>query len=212
MCVDGTCQCLSGMLCAGACVDTENDMAHCGTCDNPCSSDGACVDGTCETPMCTPDTQTRNGRITYYQLATPMVGCHWPTNTLPQYYGAMNEFDWNTAGVCGACVEITNSQNNSKVVVQIVDQCPYVGNEQWCTQGSHHIDLNQAAYSALGANNNPSVTWKFVPCSPMGDIKYYFDENAQEFYLAVSPLNYKNPLAKMEVKKGGVFTRQKETP
>lgn len=205
MCVDGACQCMTGMLCGTTCVETQDDKAHCGRCDNPCASDGACVDGTCVNPMCAPDTQTRNGRITYYQLATPMVGCHWPTNTLPQYYGAMNEFDWNTAGVCGACVEITNSQNNNKVVVQIVDQCPYEGNEQWCTQGSHHIDLNQAAYSALGANNNPSVTWKFVPCNSMGNIKYYFDEGSQQYYLAVSPLNYKNPLKKVEVKKSGAF-------
>jgi expansin len=204
-CVDGACQCISGMLCEGTCVDTENDNSHCGMCNNPCASDGACVDGGCVTPMCNPDTQTRNGHITYYQLATPMVGCHWPTNTLPQHYGAMNEYDWNTAGVCGACVEITNTQNNSKLVVQIVDQCPYQGNEQWCFQGSHHIDLNQAAYSALGASNNPSVNWKFVPCSPMGNIKYYFDESSQQYYLAVSPMNYKNPLAKMEVMKGGAF-------
>jgi expansin (peptidoglycan-binding protein) len=205
-CVDGACQCMTGTLCDGACFDTQNDPMRCGTCETTCASDGACVDGSCVTPMCTPDTEMRSGRITYYQLATPMVGCHWPTSTLPQHYGAMNEFDWNGAGVCGACVEITNTQNNSKITVQIVDQCPRQGNEQWCYEGSHHIDLNQAAYSALGANNNPSVNWKYVPCSPMGNIKYYFDEGSQQYYLAVSPLNYKNPLAKVEVKKGGVFT------
>ena len=204
-CVDGACQCDTGLLCGGACVDQTSDKSHCGTCENACASDGSCVDGQCVNPMCNPDMQSRNGHITVYNLATPMVGCHWPTSTLPQYYGAMNEFDWNTAGVCGACVEITNSQNQRKLTVQIVDQCPKQGNEQWCFEGSHHIDLNGSAYSALGANNNPAISWKYVACEPQGNIKYYFDEGSQQYYLAVSPLNYKNPLAKVEVKKGGTY-------
>ena len=118
----------------------------------------------------------------------------------------MNEFDWNNSGVCGACVEITNSQNQNKLVVQITDECPYKGNEQWCTQGSHHIDLNGAAYSALGANNNPAITWKYVPCTSTGNLKYYFDKASQQYYLAVTPMNAKNLVAKMEVQVKGVYT------
>jgi expansin len=198
-CSNGTCQCMTGMLCGTTCVDVEGDINHCGGCDKPCDATGSCVSGACVVPNCTQDTQTRNGRITYYSLATPMVACHYPTSSLPQHYGAMNEFDWNNAGVCGACVEITNG--GSKLVVQIVDQCPYVGNEQWCKEGSHHIDLNPAAYQALGANNNPAVTWKYVPCNVSNNLKYYFDEASQKYYLAVTPMNHKNPMAKMEVKK-----------
>jgi len=147
----------------------------------------------------------RSGHITTYNLATSMVACHYPTSTLPQYYGAMNEFDWNSSGVCGACVEITNSQNQNKLVVQITDECPLKGNEQWCTQGSHHIDLNGAAYSALGANNNPAITWKYVPCTSTGNLKYYFDKASQQYYLAVTPMNAKNPVAKMEVQVKGTY-------
>jgi expansin len=203
-CSGGSCKCTTGMLCSAACVDTQNDANNCGGCGTKCASDGACVSGACVNPMCNPDTQTRNGHVTHYTLATPMVACHWPTDKLPQYYGAMNEYDWNTAGVCGACVEITNG--GSKLVVQIVDQCPYKGNEQWCFQGSHHIDLNNAANGALNASGNPAVSWKFVSCTPMGNIQYYFDKAVQQYYLAVSPLNYRNPIAKMEVKKADAFT------
>jgi expansin len=155
-------------------------------------------------PMCDPDTQTRNGHITNYSLATSMVACHYPTSSLPQYYGAMNEYDWNNAGVCGACVEITNGGN--KLTVQIVDECPYKGNEMWCYQGSHHVDLNVAAYNALGANNNPAITWKYVSCTPSGNIKYYFDSASQQYYLAVTPMNIKNLVAKMEVQTAGAYT------
>ncbi len=204
-CMNGACTCAMGMACADGCYDTKNDQNHCGGCDTKCSADGACVDGTCVNPTCNVDTEQRAGHITTYNLATSMVACHYPTSTLPQYYGAMNEYDWNNSGVCGACVEITNTQNQKKLVVQITDECPYKGNEQWCKQGSHHIDLNGAAYGALGANNNPAVNWKYVPCTSTGNLKYYFDKAVQQYYLAVTPMNAKNPVAKMEVQVMGEF-------
>jgi expansin (peptidoglycan-binding protein) len=203
-CSNGTCMCMTGMLCGTSCVDVQSDGNNCGACGTKCDATGACVDGKCVNPMCNVDTQTRNGHVTHYTLATSMVACHYPTSSLPQYYGAMNEYDWNTAGVCGACVEITNGGN--KLTLQITDECPYKGNEQWCFQGSHHIDLNDAAYGALGANNNPAVTWKYVSCNTSGNLKYYFDAASQQYYLAVTPMNHKNPVAKMEVKKGTAFT------
>jgi expansin (peptidoglycan-binding protein) len=205
-CNNGSCMCMTGMACSDGCFDTQNDQNHCGNCTTKCAADGACVSGACVNPTCNRDTMQRSGHITTYNLATSMVACHYPTSTLPQYYGAMNEFDWNSSGVCGACVEITNSQNQNKLVVQITDECPLKGNEQWCTQGSHHIDLNGAAYSALGANNNPAITWKYVPCTSTGNLKYYFDKASQQYYLAVTPMNAKNPVAKMEVQKAGVYT------
>lgn len=203
-CSNGTCMCMTGTLCSSACVDTTSDNNNCGACGTKCDTNGACVDGKCVNPTCNPDTMTRSGHVTHYSLATSMVACHYPTSSLPQYYGAMNEYDWNNAGVCGACVEVTNG--GSKLTLQIVDECPYKGNEMWCYQGSHHIDLNPAASNALNANSNPAVTWKFVPCNPKGNINYYFDSASQQYYLAVTPMNYENLVAKMEVKKGGAFT------
>jgi expansin (peptidoglycan-binding protein) len=198
-CSNGSCMCMTGMLCSDGCFDTQNDLNHCGGCTTKCAADGACVSGKCVNPTCNPDTQERSGHITTYNLATPLVACHYPTSTLPQYYGAMNEYDWNNSGVCGACVEITNSANGKKLTVQITDECPYKGNEQWCFQGSHHIDLNGAAYNSLGANNNPATTWKYVACSTTGNLKYNFDKASQQYYLAVTPMNARNLVAKMEV-------------
>jgi len=200
-CSNGTCMCTTGMACSDGCYDFQNDQNHCGSCTNKCAADGACVSGACVNPTCKPDTEVRNGHVTHYSLATSMVACHYPTSSLPQYYGAMNEYDWNNAGVCGACVEITNG--GKKLVVEITDQCPYKGNEQWCKPGSHHIDLNNAANSALGADSNPAVTWKYVACTSTGNIKYYFDKAVQQYYLAVTPMNTKNPVAKMEVQAKG---------
>ena len=210
MCSNGTCMCKSGMLCGTSCVDTQSDQNNCGSCGTKCSADGACVDGACVNPMCKPDTMTYNGHVTHYSLATGMVACHYPTNTLPQYYGAMNQYDWNDSGVCGACVEITNG--GKKLVVQITDECPDVApNTQWCFKGSHHIDLNNAANDALGASSNPAVTWKYVACTPTGNIKYYFDKGTKQYYLAVTPMNARNVVAKMDVQVMGKWTALKHT-
>jgi len=209
-CSNGTCMCKSGMACTDGCFDFQNDLNHCGNCTTKCAADGACVSGACVNPMCKADTQVYNGHVTHYTLATGMVACHYPTNTLPQYYGAMNQYDWADSGVCGACVEITNG--GKKLVVQITDECPDVApNSQWCFKGSHHIDLNNAANDNLGAGNNPAVTWKYVPCTPTGNIKYYFDKATKQYYLAVTPMNAKNVVAKMEAQVAGAWTTLKKT-
>lgn len=212
MCSNGTCMCkYAGMsACTDGCFDFPNDQNHCGNCTTKCAADAACVDGACLSPTCKADTTTYNGHVTHYSLATGMVACHYPTNTLPQYYGAMNQYDWNDSGVCGACVEIT--ANGKKLVVQITDECPDVApNTQWCFKGSHHIDLNNAANDALSASSNPAVTWKYVACTPTGNIKYYFDKGTKQYYLAVTPMNAKNLVAKMDVQVMGKWTALKHT-
>jgi expansin (peptidoglycan-binding protein) len=132
--------------------------------------------------------------MTFYDLGGSTPACHFPPNGLPQYYGAMNEQDYAASAVCGACVEIRNTENNSTLTVQIVDECPCEEpNLEWCcnAQANHHIDVNQASYSALGANNNPPISWRYVPCSTSGNIRYYFDPAAKEGYLAVTIMNHR---------------------
>jgi expansin len=210
-CSNGTCMCTTGMACSDGCFNTQDDQNHCGNCTTKCAADGACVSGVCVNPTCKSDTEVRNGRITNYSLATSMVACHYPTNTLPMHYGAMNQYDWNESGVCGACVEITSG--GKKLVVTITDECPDVEpNKQWCFKGSHHIDLNKGAKDVLDpGTTNPSVTWKYVNCTPTGNIKYYFDQGTKQYYLAVTPMNVRNVVAKMEVQVGGKWTPMPHT-
>jgi expansin (peptidoglycan-binding protein) len=200
-CLGGMCQCPSGTTkCGEDCVDVQTDQANCGMCGTACMAGTPCLAGNCtQGGMCMNDTQTYNGRITYYRLATEMVGCHYPTSSLPQYYAAMNTADYLAGAVCGACVEVTNSQNGQKLTVLIADECPEASNQQWCYTGSHHIDLIEPAYRALNANNNPPITWRYVPCAPQGAIQYYFDKAVKQGYLAVSPMSHRHRIKKMEV-------------
>ncbi|KAF2642615.1 hypothetical protein P280DRAFT_269413 [Massarina eburnea CBS 473.64] len=44
-------------LCSGTCVDTTNDVQHCGTCNNACNPGYQCTNGVCTRPACDSDCQ-----------------------------------------------------------------------------------------------------------------------------------------------------------
>jgi hypothetical protein len=119
------------------------------------------------------DTTMHMGQATWYVLNTPMVNCSYETQSLPQFYGAMNTADYAGSAVCGACVEVHAPNTNQNVTIQIVDQCP-VSTNPICTSG--HIDLNQAAFQQLDnlVTGVIPITWKYVPCNPSGNLVYRF--------------------------------------
>jgi hypothetical protein len=47
---------LGQIVCAGACVDPDSDVAHCGGCDSPCAADDLCSGGLC-VDACHPQTE-----------------------------------------------------------------------------------------------------------------------------------------------------------
>jgi len=51
ICQDGVCGCPL-QTCDGACVDTQNDVAHCGGCDSPCPSPGPGETAICTKGQC----------------------------------------------------------------------------------------------------------------------------------------------------------------
>lgn len=142
---------------------------------------------------------TRNGTATWYQLATPLVHCSYPTHSLPQYYGAMNDADYGTAEVCGACVEV--SAGGRSVVVQIVDECPFEGNEAWCWAGSNHIDLSQAAFQQLADLNVGvvDISWRYVPCEVNGNLQYAFKDGSSIYWTGILIRNSAVPIVRVEV-------------
>jgi hypothetical protein len=45
-----------------------------------------------------------------------------------------------------------------------------------------------------------------VPCVTTGNLQYYFAKAVQQYYLAVTPMNARNVVAKMEVQVKGIYT------
>ncbi len=142
---------------------------------------------------------TRMGTATWYQLATPLVHCSYPSGTLPQYYGAMNDADYGMAEVCGACVEV--SSGGRSLVVQIVDECPLEGNEAWCWAGSNHIDLNQAAFQQLAdlSLGVVDISWRYVPCEANGTLQYAFKNGSSLYWTGILVRNSPVPVTRVEV-------------
>jgi expansin (peptidoglycan-binding protein) len=143
-------------------------------------------------------TPTYNSKATHYTLATPLVHCSYPTASLPQYYAALNEQDYASAAMCGACVRVTGPRGS--VEVQIVDECPYQGNEQWCYPGSHHVDLNQNAFSQVGdlGAGVVDISWQIIPCNVQGSLSFTFKEGSSVYWSAVMVRNHRYRITKVE--------------
>jgi expansin (peptidoglycan-binding protein) len=152
-------------------------------------------------PSCTNDQTVHTGQATWYVLNTPLVNCSYETSTLPAFYGAMNTADYANSAVCGACVEVHAPNTNQTITVQIVDQCP-VATNPICTAG--HVDLNQPAFQQLDnlVTGVIPITWKYVPCTPTGNIAYRFKEGSNQYWTAVQIRNHRYPIKKVEYKMG----------
>jgi expansin (peptidoglycan-binding protein) len=91
-----------------------------------------------------------------------------------QYFVAIpgnSSSDFNTVGMCGACVELTG-QNGTKIVATVTDECPEDSNQPCKNNPSGHLDVSYPAFSKLGYSvGNPSGTnWKFVKCPVTGNL------------------------------------------
>lgn len=104
----------------------------------------------------------------------------------PQYFVAIpgnSPEDFNTIGMCGACVELTG-QNGSKVVATVTDECPVNGQNAPCKSNFNgHLDVSYPAFSKLGFSvGNPSgTTWKYVKCPTTGNITVRVHSGDQKF-------------------------------
>jgi expansin (peptidoglycan-binding protein) len=109
--------------------------------------------------------------------------------------GAMNQVEYLGSQVCGACVSVTGPKG--AIVVRIVDRCPE------CLKG--HIDLSKEAFAKLAdlALGVVPVTWKFVPCSVTGPIRYKFKEGSNQWWTAIQVRNIRYAVVKLEAKKSG---------
>ncbi len=186
-----------------------------------------------EPPKLTPGTckadlgGASNGSVTYYTFAmgTTLVNCSYATHVgspdtvdfvatnSGQYFAAINTSDYNTAATCGACIEVTRD-GNRKVTVTVVDQCPIATNPK-CKAG--HLDLSRAAFQQIGNTGNEgylgtgnggdvgSISWKYVPCTPNGNVHLKLKEPTNQFWNEVLVENASYAINKVEVLVNGAW-------
>jgi expansin (peptidoglycan-binding protein) len=129
-----------------------------------------------------------------------------------QYFGAMNTADYNTAAVCGACVEVTRD-NGRSVQAMIVDQCPIETNPK-CKRG--HIDLSKNAFLQIGQEHEGylgttnggaagKISWKYVPCPTTEDVSFRLKDATNQYWNEIIVEGHRHPIAKLEVQVNGAW-------
>ena len=146
-----------------------------------------------------PGTELFTSTATYYELGNALPHCSYPPESLEgMYYAAINEEDYAAAATCGACVRVY--YGGLSVDLQIVDECSYAGNPQWCYPGSHHIDLSRDAFAYLEdpAVGVLDVQWQYVECNVEGGLKYAFKDGSSTYWTALMIRNHPLALASVE--------------
>jgi len=154
----------------------------------------------------------RNG--SQYQTACGYLGTESGTDDTVNNIATPNDYfvaipgasssNFTNSNYCGACVQITNTNNNRSVTATVIDECPVDSNPACATAG--HLDVSKTAFDALGFSvGNPSsgVSWKVVPCNVSGNVKVRVKSgNANQVYIE----NERLPIATV-TQNGGQATR-----
>jgi expansin len=137
------------------------------------------------------DTTTHSGRATYYEWADGSGACMFDPIPGDLMVGAMNLIDYDTAAVCGECVQVYGP-SSAGIVIRVTDLCPE------CPKGN--IDLSPHAFSLLADTvlGNIPITWKQVPCPYNTPIVYHFKDGSNQWWTAVQVRNHRYPVAKFE--------------
>jgi expansin (peptidoglycan-binding protein) len=161
--------------------------------------------------------------VTFYDLGGTAVNCSFDVVSqkpdviahVPfgggQFFGAMNTTDYDSAGVCGACVEVTRKDSGKSVSLVIVDQCPSDSNPV-CKSG--HIDMSRAAFlqigteaeGYLGTTNGGAtgqISWKYVACPAMENISFRLKEPSNQYWNQILVAGHRYPITRLEAFVGG---------
>lgn len=137
-----------------------------------------------------------SGEGTYY-AADGTGNCSFDASPDDLMVAAMNAPEYQSAALCGACLEVTGPSGS--VTVRVVDQCPE------CKRGD--LDLSPQAFqrlAPLSAGRIP-ITWHQVACDVSGPIAYHFKDGANAYWTAIQIRNHRYPIAKLEAMQGSAY-------
>jgi hypothetical protein len=202
---------------SGAGSTTSSSSGATSTGSTSSGTGGSAAGGACADPL--PEYPNGDGSVTYYtfSMGASAVNCSFQVVSVNpdvvshvatgngQWFGAMDAADYDSAAVCGACVEITRD-NSKKVVVTIVDQCP------GCQAG--HIDLSEQAFlqigtaseGYLGTGNGGAVgviSWRYVACPVTEDASYVLKDPANQYWNQILVQGHRYAIGKVEVQVNG---------
>jgi expansin (peptidoglycan-binding protein) len=139
------------------------------------------------------DLRVRSGWATFYDPGR-LGACSLPQ---PALHAALNPSDYRNARLCGATIRVV--RGTRAVNVRVTNLCPE------CPPGA--VDLSPAAFRRLArpVEGRVRVRWRVVSPGARRPIRYRFKEGSSRWWTAVQVRNHRNPIARLEVRRGGRF-------
>jgi expansin len=132
-----------------------------------------------------------SGTATHYVLQG-LPNCSYPSPPADGLFVALSPGEYDSAAACGGYLEVHGPDGS--VRVEVIDQCP------GCGDG--HIDLSEAAFSALAPLNAGLVDVTYQPLvnpSLPGPVSLLVKQGSSQYWLALLAMNTGNPLASVQV-------------
>ena len=133
-----------------------------------------------------------SGIATHYVLQA-LPNCSYPSPPADGLFVALSPGEYDNAAACGGYLEVHGPDGS--VRVEVIDQCPGCG--------AGHIDLSEAAFSAIAPLNAGLVDVTYQPLvnpSLPGPISLLVKQGSSQYWLALLAMNTGNPLASVQVR------------
>ncbi|MFG2574583.1 expansin EXLX1 family cellulose-binding protein [Streptomyces sp. NPDC048481] len=144
------------------------------------------------------------GVATAYDIGDGNGACSYgPTSDVMT--AAMNTADYDTSTACGAYVSV-HAANGASVTVRITNECPAP-----CAPGQ--IDLSRQAFAELAplVTGRIAITWSVLSPATSGTISIRYKTGSSAYWCGIQAIGHRNPLARLEVRTGGSWTRLART-
>lgn len=118
---------------------------------------------------------------------------------------AMNTTDYETSRACGAYVRV-HAANGASVTVRITNECPLP-----CAPGQ--LDLSEQAFAKLApvSTGRLAITWSLLSPDMSGTISIRYKTGSSPYWCGIQAIGHRNPLARLEVRVGGVWRQLART-
>lgn len=133
-----------------------------------------------------------SGIATHYVLQA-LPNCSYLSPPADGLFVALSPGEYDNAAACGGYLEVHGPDGS--VRVEVIDQCPGCG--------AGHIDLSEAAFSAIAPLNAGLVNVTYQPLvnpSLPGPISLLVKQGSSPYWLALLAMNTGNPLASVQVR------------
>src|SRR5215469_3530714 len=132
-----------------------------------------------------------SGTATHYVLQA-LPNCSYPSPPADGLFVALSPDEYDSAAACGGYLEVHGPDGS--VRVEVIDQCPDCGDG--------HIDLSEAAFSAIAPLNQGLINVTYQPLvnpSLPGPISLLVKQGSSQYWLALLAMNTGNALASVQV-------------